>query len=361
MKIRVGIVGMGKMGRIRKKEMEAHGGFEIVALCDVDPKIREEFPKLFFSSDWRELLKQEMQAVVVCTFNNVIPEIVCAALETGLHVFSEKPPGRSASDVEQMQTAEKKAKNKILKFGFNHRYHHGIMEAKAIVDSGRYGKILWARGIYGKAGGISFQNNWRTQKDVAGGGILLDQGIHMLDLLLYFMGDFTDVKSIVQNCYWKNTDLEDNAFALLQTREGKVAMLHSSATQWRHKFSLDLFLEDGYVCVNGILSSTRSYGEESVTFAKKQFEDETKAMGKPREETIYFDTDDSWKLETHEFFDCISGRKKIPLGNSGDALKVMQLIEKIYEKGKPETEMPVSFENTSLKFQKPGPSQEALR
>ena len=153
----------------------------------------------------------------------------------------------------------------------------------------------------------------------------------MLDLMRYFLGDFVEVKSFVENCYWKGTPLEDNAFALMKTAEGKVAMIHSSATQWKHKFSLDLFMEDGYLCINGILSSTRSYGEESITFAKKQFENESKAFGRPREETIFFDTDHSWQLEIEEWHDCIIGEKKQPQGNSEDAMKVMELVEKIYE------------------------------
>lgn len=331
--LRIAIIGMGKMGRIRKRELDKHPGFEVAALCDIRPEIAQEFPTITTCTDWREIMQCQLDAVMICTFNNVIPDIVERALQQNLHVFAEKPPGRCVRDVERMIAAEKAAHARVVKFGFNHRFHYGILEAKAIVDSGRYGKILWARGIYGKAGGLTFEDSWRADHDLAGGGILLDQGIHMLDLLHYFLGDFCEVKSFVENCYWQKTSLEDNAFALLKTNANQVAMLHSSATHWKHKFSLDLFLEDGYICVNGILSSTRSYGEESVTFAKKQFEDETHAMGKPREETIYFDQDDSWRFEIEEFYDCIIGRKKTPLGSTADALIVMKLIEEIYKAG----------------------------
>jgi predicted dehydrogenase len=128
--------------------------------------------------------------------------------------------------------------------------------------------------------------------------------------------------------------LEDNAFALMKTAAGQVAMLHSSATQWKHKFSLEIFFEDGYLVINGLLTSTRSYGEESITFAKKQFEDEAHAFGRPREETIYFDRDDSWRLENDEFYNCIVGKQDRPQGNSEDALKVMELVEMIYREGR---------------------------
>ena len=238
-KLKAGIIGMGKMGRIRLKETEAHEAFEIVALTDVNSDVAREFPQYKFCEDWKQVLDQDLDVVFVCTYNQFIPEITCEALGRGLHVFSEKPPGRTVQDIEQMRTAEEKAGDRVFKFGFNHRFHYAVMEAKAMIESGKYGKILWARGTYGKAGGNSFANNWRSNPEHAGGGILLDQGIHMLDLLLYFMGGFSEAKSFVENAYWKDVPMEDNAFALLKSDEGQVAMVHSSATQWRHKFNLD--------------------------------------------------------------------------------------------------------------------------
>lgn len=332
--LRTAIIGMGKMGHIRKRVIDMHPGFRLVAVCDVDEAVRGEFPGLYFSSNWKDILEKELDVIVICTYNHIAPEVICNALKKGLHVFCEKPPGRTVDDVKRIMEAESQAGNKVVKFGFNHRFHYSIMEAKAIIDSGRYGRILWARGIYGKAGDLKFEDSWRSNSEYAGGGILLDQGIHMVDLLRYFMGDFVEVKSFVENYYWNKVHLEDNAFALLKTGEGMVAMLHSSATHWKHKFSLDLFMENGYININGILTSTRSYGEESITFARRQFEDEARAFGRPREETIYFDKDDSWKLEIEEFYDCITRGGKNYMGSTADALRVMQLIEKIYEQSK---------------------------
>ncbi len=331
MQLRTAIVGMGKMGRIRKQVIDAHPNFDVIALCDIDPKIKTEFPELQFFKNWKGLINDvDLDAVFICTYNNVAPEIVCAALKKNYHVFCEKPPGRSVADVKQVIAAEKKAKNRILKYGFNHRFHYSVMEAKAIIDSGRFGRILCARGTYGKAGGLGFEKNWRLDKELAGGGILLDQGIHMLDLMLYLIGDFVEVKSFVENLYWK-APLEDNAFIIMKSLDGKVAMIHSSATLWKHKFSMEIFMEDGYLMINGILTSTRSYGDEYITFAKKQFENETFAFGRPREESIYFDRDDSWRFEVEEFYDCVVGKKDRPLGNTDDALKVMELVESIYK------------------------------
>ena len=332
MELRTAIIGMGKMGRIRKREIDLHSGFKIIALCDLYEDLSAEFSDCLFYPNWEDVFSLDLDVVFVCTYNNIAPDIVCAALKNGCHVFCEKPPGRSVADVKRIIQHEQQAEDRILKFGFNHRFHYAVMEAKSAVDSGRYGNILCARGIYGKAGGLGFEKDWRADKNLSGGGILIDQGIHMLDLMRYLLGDFIEVKSFVENLYWKNLDMEDNAFVLMKTESGRIAMVHSSATQWKHKFSLDIFLENGYICINGLLTSTRSYGEESITFAQKQFEDKTNAFGRPREETIYFDKDDSWRLENEEFYNSIVYKKKTHHGNTNDALMVMELIEKIYHK-----------------------------
>ncbi|MCA9446675.1 MAG: Gfo/Idh/MocA family oxidoreductase, partial [Candidatus Omnitrophica bacterium] len=251
-----------------------------------------------------------------------------AALDAGKHVFCEKPPGRTVEDVEAIIEAEKRNPELKLKFGFNHRYHGGIQEAHRIVKTGRLGKILFLRGVYGKSGGEGFEKEWRSSKEVCGGGILLDQGIHMLDLFRLFCGDFVEVKSLVSTHFW-NVDVEDNVFAILRDTEGRTAMLHSSSTQWKHRFNLEIYMSEGYLSVNGILSSTRSYGDETVTIARKKF-DEGFATGKPREEIIYFDTDPSWELEVADFIRHITEDSPVESGNSEQALKAMQLVFDIY-------------------------------
>jgi predicted dehydrogenase len=152
----------------------------------------------------------------------------------------------------------------------------------------------------------------------------------MLDLFRFFLGDFDEVKSFVTTSYW-NIDLEDNAFALMRNKKDQIAFIHSSSTQWKHTFLLDIYCENGYLSLQGILSSTRSYGGgERLITAKKQFEDEAHAVGNPEETVIHFDKDMSWEMEVDEFADCIISRRAAEQGNSSDALKVMQLVEKIY-------------------------------
>lgn len=327
--LRCGIIGLGRMGGIRYRELSKHPHAVVTHGADPNEELFAAYAGVSCSTDWRDVVNADVDAIFVATPNSVTPTAVIEALKAGKHVFSEKPPGRTVEDVENILRVEQAHPNQKLKFGFNHRYHAGIQEAKRIIDSGRLGHLLWMRGVYGKAGGLGFENVWRSRKETAGGGILLDQGIHMLDLFRFFCGDFIEVKSMVSTSYWP-IDVEDNAFALLRDTHGRVGMIHSSSTQWKHRFNLELYLTDGYLSVNGILSSTRSYGDETITVARNRFDDGF-AMGKPSEEVIYFDTDPSWELEIRDFVSsCLEG-SPIEYGTSEDALKVMKLVYAIYE------------------------------
>lgn len=331
--LRVGIVGLGKIGLKRAEYIQAHPDLSLQAGCDLDPARAATLPDVRFYSDYHDLVQAaDLDAIFVATYNNVAPEIVVEALQAGKHVFCEKPPGRSVEDVQRIIRVEQAQPGLRLQFGFNHRHHYAVMEAKAMIESGRFGRLLWLRGVYGKSGGINFENVWRNDKELAGGGILLDQGIHMLDLCRFLAGEFTQVKSLITTSFW-DIPLEDNAFAILYNEQQQVAMLHSSATQWKHRFALEICLEEGYINLNGILSSTHSYGDESLTFARRQFEDESFALGRPREETIFFDRDDSWALEIAAFVEAIRQQQPVASGNSHDALRVMELIEQIYKEG----------------------------
>lgn len=307
-----------------------HPDYIVCSVCDVHRPTVPLPETVSYYQDYRELLSTDVDAVFVATPNRYSPEIVIAALNRKKHVFCEKPPGRSVSDIRDIIAAEQSNRFCILKFGFNHRYHGAIQDAKALVDSGTFGKILWIRGIYGKSGGLGFENQWRSNRNTSGGGILLDQGIHMIDLFRYFCGDFSDIKSFVTRSFWQ-IDLEDNAFALLRNDKNQVAMIHSSSTQWKHTFLLEIYLQNGYIIVQGILSSTRSYGNgERLITARRQFEDEARAVGNPQETITYYDQDCSWEMEIDEFAHCIWNHTPVTHGNSEDALRSMEIVHGIY-------------------------------
>lgn len=324
------IIGMGKMGKIRYNAMLRHGGYEIIGLCDTNTDNLTGYMEQVFT-DWETCLDRcKPEVVIVCTFNNVIPDIVCYALGKKIHVFSEKPPGRCLEDVVRMKYALEKANGCKLKFGFNHRYHNSIIEAKTLIESGLIGEVVCARGVYGKAGSTAFPREWRNDVNLSGGGILIDQGIHMIDLLCYLMGDFTKIQSAANQFVWKGLDTEDSVFAILENEKGQMASLHSSAIQWKHKFDLDIICTNGYIALNGIRTATRSYGEEQITYYRKDLQARTGNLGEPIEHTFCFDSDESWDSEMKEFYEAVVLNMPIINGTIDDSYKVMNIITRIY-------------------------------
>lgn len=324
------IIGMGRMGKTRLESMNRHGGYNVKGVCDNQKETLKGYNCNTYT-DWKECIDSENpDIVVVCTVNAVIPDVVCYALEKGCHVFSEKPPGRNLSDTLRMKESFLKTSGQVLKYGFNHRYHNSVIEAKSLIESGFLGQVVVARGVYGKAGNL-VKDEWRNHVEISGGGILLDQGIHMLDLLRYLVGDFSEIIGFTDNLVWKDSVGEDTAFATMRTADGKVATLNSSAIQWKHKFDLDIILTNGYIALNGLLTSTRSYGEERITYYKKDLEMKSGKLGNPTEYTLCFDEDFSWDYEMKEFYEAIDEGKPIINGTIDDAEKVMRLIETVYK------------------------------
>jgi predicted dehydrogenase len=330
--LKIGIAGFGKMGQIRADEIIKNSSSHLVAIFEQYGEVSsEKYKDILHCKSYDELLEQDIDAMFICAFNNVAVSYTTRALQKGLHVFCEKPPAHTVKELQEVLKVEKET-NLVLKYGFNHRLHYSVMEAKQMIDTDVMGKLLWLRGIYGKAGSIDYEKNWRNFKKYSGGGILMDQGIHMLDLMCYFTdGDFEVLSAKLQKSFW-DIEVEDNAFIMMQNKDGAVATMHSSATQWKHKFLLEMEFENGYINLDGILSNSRSYAPETLVTAKREFEDITYAMGKPKETTVWFENDDSWKLELKEFIDAIKDRKPIIHGTSQDGLRVLSLVEEIYEK-----------------------------
>ena len=330
MPIKCAIIGYGYMGEIRRKVLEQLNDVELSLICETDREKLAGVQSFEVVTDPAQVIQSDVDAVFVCTPNQLIPELTIKCLERGKHVFCEKPPGKTLNDIVQIQASEEKNPGTKLMFGFNHRYHPGILRAKSIVDSGRMGNIIVLRGVYGKSGGKNFSQSWRNDLKISGGGILLDQGIHMLDLFNYFLGGFTSLKSFLSDSHW-GFEVEDNAVVILKNDYDQLATLHSSSTFWKHMFQLNVILEKGYLKLEGLLSKTGSYGREMLIIGKQQFEDEAEALGNPSEESIYFDKDLSWELEVSQFVDCILNDKPVSESNSDDALNAMDLVQRCYQ------------------------------
>jgi len=326
--LKVGIAGFGVVGKKRKACVDRHSNLRLVAVCDRnfdDEGLLEEGVNYY--QNYQNLLDQELDILIVCLTNEIAPEVTIAGLQAGLHVFCEKPPGRNVEDIKRVIQIE--SQNPLLKlmYGFNHRYHESIQNALKLVQDGKFGKVINIRGLYGKAKLITFnQPDWRTRREIAGGGVLLDQGIHMVDLMRLFGGNFTEVHSFISNRHW-GYDVEDNAYALMKTEDGVVGMLNSSATQWRHRFNLDINLEYGSIILGGIISGTKSYGAETLTVLEADPDNDN---GDPKEKIIRYNRDPSWDEEIIVFVNAILNKTQVQSGSSKDALKTMQLVYKIY-------------------------------
>ena len=337
-KLKVGLAGFGVVGERRYRVLCEHPDFEVVAIADKklaeDHGISRDIEKF---QNFHDLVGQNLDALFVSLPNDDAPAATIMGLENGWHVFCEKPPGRSVHDIRKVATASARRPDLKVKYGFNHRYHDSVKEALRIIQSGEIGSIVNMRGVYGKSEFIPWprpsheallsqgSDYWRTNRGIAGGGILLDQGIHMVDLMRIFASDFTDVKSFISNDYWKH-DVEDNAYAMMRTADGIVAMLHSTATQWQHSFSLDIHLQNGALLLSGILSGSKSYGDEKLTVIYR----EENVGGRPRETSMKYVKDNSWQDEINDFAKDILDHRLVERGSVEDALKTMELVFQIY-------------------------------
>ena len=324
----IGIIGCGVIGQKRAKALGVGG--RLVACADKDINRAKSTASTSNASafeDWKVLLKvPEVEIVVIATLHDSLAQITLSAVEAGIHVLVEKPGARLAKELEPVFEAAKQREIKV-RVGFNHRYHESVQDALKLIQSGELGRIINMRGVYGKSKLINFnQSDWRTKREIAGGGVLLDQGIHMVDLMRLFAGEFTEVQSFISNSHW-GYEVEDKAYALMRTADGIVGMLNSSATQWRHRFNLDINLAGGSIILGGILTGTKSYGAETLTVVTVDHDNDT---GDPREQLTRYNRDPSWEEEINRFADYVVTDQPVNGGSSLDALNTMKLVYKIY-------------------------------
>jgi len=329
--MRVGIAGYGVVGKTRHKSLELNTSYKVTAISESSVEARKSIPKgIDIFNDYKSLIADaKIDVVFISLPNQFAAEASSLSLQKGLHVFCEKPPARTHAELLAVKEQSLKSPNLKLMYGFNHRFHLSVEEAKSIIDSNSLGRIINMKGLYGKSQMISFnQTDWRTSREAAGGGILLDQGIHMLDLIRYLSSQsFTQVFSFIDNAFW-NFDVEDNAYVLMKSPKGVVAQLHSSATQWRHVFNLEITLEKGSLILGGLLTGSKSYGDEVLTVISS---DPLVDKGTPRELTSKYNKDVSWDNEIKYFSNALENNTSIERGNIDDALETMLLIEEIYK------------------------------
>lgn len=327
--LKTAIAGYGVVGKKRHFFLKKNKKFKVVAICERNftNKQIDESKKIKFFKNYKELLEENIDVIFICMSNDMAAIVTIESLNKNVHVFCEKPPARNLNELNKVIKVEKSKPNLKLMYGFNHRFHDSIQQAIKIINSKRFGRIINLKGTYGKSKLITFnQTTWRTNRRIAGGGVLLDQGIHMIDLIRYFAGGISEVKSYVSNNFW-NFDVEDNIYAILKTNNDIYSMIHSSATQWRHKFILEINLEKGSLILEGILSGSKSYGEEKLTIIKAN---PKKDNGDPIEKVLKYNNDPSWAKEIKLFSNFILNNKKVSTGSSKEAYDCMKIIYDIY-------------------------------
>jgi len=326
--VNVGIVGAGRQGWRRARAVESFSDDRLVAVADRVAAAAQRLATAYAAAthdEWSALVdRADVDAVLVCTPPDSHAEIAVAALERGRHVLVEKPLARSVAEAEPIVTAARAAfaRGVVCAVGFNYRHHPAIQQARRWMDEGAIGPLMYARMRHGIAGRQDYASDWRTSAPTSGGGELLDQGIHLLDLARWFFGDFSDVRAMMTTSYWPIAPLEDNAFVLLRTAAGQVVQLHASWTEWRNLFSLELFGREGYVRVKGLGGS---YGTESAVLGRRDFD-------APFSERIieYRGEDSSWRSEWAAFRTAVLEGQP-PEAAAQDGLAALALVARAYE------------------------------
>lgn len=325
--MRVGIVGCGRMG---VKRFEALGpSHRLAAVADADPgrarALADRAAGAVVADDWRKLVRRsDLDAVIVSTPHDLLVPVAVAAVQAGKHVLVEKPAARNPRELGALEEAVSRHA-RCVHVGFNHRFHPALAQAKQIVDSGTLGPLLYLRGRYGHGGRPGYEKEWRADPAVSGGGELLDQGSHLIDLARWFLGDFDRVEGHVATYFW-DIRVEDNAFMSLRTPHGSTAWLHVSWTEWKNTFCLELFAKTGKIQVDGLGGS---YGAERLTLYRMRPE-----MGPPEVESTSFEGPDrSWELE-FELFAEAAAKGTPPPVSLADARACLEIVDRLYQASK---------------------------
>jgi predicted dehydrogenase len=262
--------------------------------------------------------------VIVATTNNALAPVTLSAVEARKHVLVEKPAALNASEIDTVIDAVS-ATGVCVRVGFNHRYHPALRKARELFEAGALGPMMFVRARYGHGGRLGYEKEWRANPALSGGGELIDQGVHVIDLARWFLGDFTRVEGCAHTYYW-SMPVDDNAFLLLHTAAGEAAMLHVSCTEWKNLFSFEIYGRDAKLHIEGLGGS---YGVERLSYYRMKPE-----MGPPETTVWEYPGDDrSWETEFAEFLDDIRLSRQ-PAASLRDARAAMRIVEEIYQRSR---------------------------
>lgn len=311
------IIGCGLIGKKRAATLRAH---TIRMACDIDLIKANDIGAKLITNDWLDAVtSKNVDVVIVSTTNDLLMKITKEAIKNGKYVLVEKPAARNRKEFDGLSVLQI---TKKIKVGFNLRYHPAIKKAKEMVDAGYLGDLMFVRGRYGHGGRLGYEKEWRFNKEISGGGELIDQGVHLIDLSQWFLGNFSEINGDIKTYFW-DTKLDDNAFLNLETIDGKKAWLHVSCTEWKNTFCFEIYGKKGKLQIDGLGGS---YGKERLTFYKMNPD------LKPPETTIWeFNEDTSWQDEMDDFIKCIEENKYFN-GSGFDAYCALKIVDKVYKR-----------------------------
>ncbi len=318
--LRLGIIGCGLIGEKRASSAKNH---DIVIAYDLNQDRAKTLTAKHggeVANDWHDVIAADLDAVIVATTHDALAEISLAAVQAGHHVLVEKPGGRNSDEVLPVVEAMR-THSRVVKVGFNHRFHPSLQKAKALVEAGETGPLLYIRGRYGHGGRLGMEKEWRCVPRLSGGGELIDQAPHLIDLSRWFLGDLNLEYGIAPTLFW-DIPTDDNCFLALQTPSGQIAWLHATWTEWKNMFNFEIVGRNAKLVIDGLGGS---YGLERLTLYKM-----LPQMGPP-ETTIweYPFPDRSWQLEFDDFTAAIQeGRRAC--GDIEDAYEVLKIVDKVY-------------------------------
>jgi predicted dehydrogenase len=331
----IAIVGAGLIGKKRAVALRQFADCRLQVVADINKEAAENLAResgAQAETDWHRVVgRDDVDIVVVSTVNGALREVSAGALRNRKHVLCEKPLGRNSEESGAMLEAARSA-GVVLKVGFNHRCHPAVAKAKELLDAGQIGQVMFLRCRYGHGGRPGYEKEWRASKQVCGGGEMLDQGVHVVDLFRWFAGEFDEAFGYTPTCFW-NMEVEDNAFAMFRNRQGVVATMHTSWTQWKNLFSFEVFGTGGYLVIDGLGGS---YGVETLKFGRRKPEG-----GAPDEQTIQFNGPDaSWQSEWQEFLTAIDQNRE-PVGSGHDGHQANRMIEAVYRSARENRVVPI--------------------
>jgi predicted dehydrogenase len=324
---RFAIIGCGLIGRKRAVALGKIPEASLRFACDLDATRAADLAKLApgcgSGTDFHAVLANpEIDAVIVATLNASLAPITLAAVRAGKHVLVEKPGALNAAQLRTIRDAAKQTGARV-RLGYNHRYHPALQKAREYLDSGVLGPLMFIRGRYGHGGRKGYDREWRADPALSGGGELIDQGVHLIDLAGWILGDFATIEGHATTSFW-DMKVDDNAFLSLRTATGQTAWLHVSCTEWKNLFSLEIYGRDAKLALDGLGGS---YGVERITYYKM-----LPQMGPPETTVSEFPgSDDSWALETRTFLEDIAHRRE-PAPGLTEGIRTLEIVEEIYRK-----------------------------